>query len=158
MNYFFSVETVFIALRQGRIAIEYFEENAKNKSYAFKCHRKNDKAYPINAIAMNPVYETFASGGGDGTVHIWDSGKRKRISSLPTFQTSVSALSFRYNNIVCHFLNLCRDLFCLFLRSMDGLSLAVAESYAFEEGDIQHPEDRLYIRSLTESDVKVKQQ
>lgn len=38
--------------------MEYFDLDAKTQSrkYAFKCHRKDDKAYPINSIAFHPIH------------------------------------------------------------------------------------------------------
>lgn len=54
---------------EGRVAIEYFDnsETAQAKKFAFKCHRAKeggeDVAYPVNAIAFQPVYGTFATGG-----------------------------------------------------------------------------------------------
>ena len=57
---------------EGRVAVEYFDMNAdvQRKKYAFKCHRVRDDAmemiYPVNAIAFNANYNTFATGGSDG--------------------------------------------------------------------------------------------
>ena len=47
---------------QGRVGIEYFELNAEqqSKKYAFKCHRRGDVAYPINALAFHPVHGNIA--------------------------------------------------------------------------------------------------
>ena len=43
---------------EGRCALEYYEmsEESQSLKYAFKCHRKDDKAYPVNAIAFHPIY------------------------------------------------------------------------------------------------------
>lgn len=50
--------------------MEYFDmgEESQAKKYAFKCHRLSDDngkntIYPVNALAFNPVYGTFATGG-----------------------------------------------------------------------------------------------
>lgn len=40
------------------------QESQDNK-YAFKCHRKGDKVFPVNAMAFHPIYGTFATGGCD---------------------------------------------------------------------------------------------
>jgi cell cycle arrest protein BUB3 len=56
---------------EGRVGIEYLAElgrDATAKQFAFKCHRSGNMVYPVNAIAFHPVYGTFATGGGDGTV------------------------------------------------------------------------------------------
>ncbi|KAJ1556320.1 hypothetical protein HK405_002010, partial [Cladochytrium tenue] len=104
---------------EGRIAVEFFDESpeVQAKKYAFKCHREKqegiDTVYPVNAIAFHPVHGTFASGGGDGVVNMWDGNHRKRIKALPRYPTSIASLSF----------------------SCDGEYLAVASSYTYEEGE-----------------------
>jgi len=48
-----------------------------------QCHRRNeagvDVVFPVNAIAYNPTFGTFATGGGDGVVNFWDGGNKKRL-------------------------------------------------------------------------------
>lgn len=56
---------------------------------------------------------TFATGGGDGGVSIWDGKHKKRISMWTHYPTSVASLAF----------------------SADGHFLAVAASYTYEEGE-----------------------
>jgi cell cycle arrest protein BUB3 len=56
---------------------------------------------------------TFATGGGDGGISIWDGKNKKRITMWKTFPTSIASLSF----------------------SGDGQYLAVAASYTYEEGE-----------------------
>ena len=40
------------------MAVEYFDMDVKiqSRKYAFKCHRKDDKAYPVSSIAFHPVH------------------------------------------------------------------------------------------------------
>lgn len=40
--------------------------------------------YPVNAIAYHPVHGTFATGGGDGVVNIWDGNNKKRLFQVST--------------------------------------------------------------------------
>ena len=124
---------------EGRVAIEYVDENAAlalgRKKYAFKCHRVGETIYPVNSIAFHPTYGTFATGGCDGTVVIWDGLNKKRISSLPKFPTSIAAMVF----------------------SPDGSELAIASSYTFEEGERDHPRDELFVRKMLDSECKPKQ-
>jgi cell cycle arrest protein BUB3 len=62
----------------GRVAVEIVDPSpeAQAKRYAFRCHRSLeggvDTAHPVNAIAVHPVHATFATGGGDGHVYVWD--------------------------------------------------------------------------------------
>lgn len=137
---------------EGRVAIEYFNpsEEWQNLKYAFKCHRSTNTGvqtlYPVNTIAYHPKYVivveylylarfgTFATGGCDGIVNIWDGKNKKRIYQMQKLPSSVASLSF--NN--------------------DGTLLAIASSYTFEMGDMPHGPDELYIRSMAEADVKPK--
>ena len=122
---------------EGRVAIEYFDQDphVQERKYAFKCHRKGDIIYPVNAIAFHPVHGTFATGGCDGGVNIWDGVNRKRISALDSFPTSVASLAFNH----------------------DGSLLAIASSYTFEQGDVEHPPDEIFIHAVEPSEVRPKQ-
>ena len=67
-------------------------------------------------------------------MNIWDGKNKKRLCQLPSFPTSIASLSFNH----------------------DGTMLAVAASYTFEEGEKDHPPDQLYIRMISDSDVRPK--
>ncbi|KAJ4824990.1 hypothetical protein Tsubulata_014365 [Turnera subulata] len=125
---------------EGRVAMEFFDlsETSQAKKYAFKCHRKSeagkDIVYPVNAIAFHPVYGTFATGGCDGFVNVWDGNNKKRLYQYSKYPSSIAALSF----------------------SRDGRLLAVASSYTFEDGDKPHEPDAIFVRSVNEIEVKPK--
>lgn len=58
---------------EGRAAVEYFDQSPEfqQKKYAFKCHRIKPESggeiiHPVNAIAFNQSYNSFATGGSDG--------------------------------------------------------------------------------------------
>jgi len=104
---------------EGRIAVDWFDESeeAQKKKYAFKCHRlmENDVdvVYPVNALMFHPKHQmSFASGGGDGHVSLWDGSAKRRIRQYQRFPSSVAALAF----------------------SCDGNFLAVGVSPGFEDG------------------------
>ena len=67
--------------------------------------------YLINII--NKRFGTFASGGGDGNVYIWDGFNKKRLRKFTKYPTTISSLSF----------------------NSEGNLLAVSSSYTFEEGE-----------------------
>ncbi|CAE7660451.1 BUB3.1 [Symbiodinium microadriaticum] len=124
---------------EGRVGVEYLcPQSAEGlsaglSSYAFKCHRRGDVAYPVNAIAFHPVFGTFATGGGDGTVNVWDGDNKKKLCQLHQYPTSIASLAF----------------------SRDGSMLAIASSYTFEEGEKQSPpDDNVVLRRMDEVDVK----
>lgn len=104
---------------EGRIAVEYFDPSpaVQEKKYAFKCHRQTlddvDHVWPVNALAFHPTYNTFASGGSDATVSIWDHKVKKRLRQYPRYASPVAALAF----------------------SADGTRLAIGASYTWDEGE-----------------------
>ena len=118
---------------EGRVAVEYLDPSAEaqKKKYAFKCHRMKENGieniYPVNAISFHKDYNTFATGGSDGYVNIWDGYNKKRLcqfhrlvnKSLNDFKscstirypTSIASLAF----------------------AGDGSVLAIASSYMYEQ-------------------------
>ncbi|KAI9033172.1 mitotic checkpoint protein BUB3-like protein [Hyaloraphidium curvatum] len=125
---------------EGRVAVEFFDPDpeVQKRKYAFKCHRQTidgvDTVFPVNALAYHPIHGTFASGGGDGVVALWDGFNKKRLRQYPRYPSSIASLCF----------------------NADGTMLAVASSYTFEEGEKDHMPDSIYIRALTESETKPK--
>jgi len=129
-----------LASTEGRVAMEYFDPDEKTQArkYAFKCHRATvrgvDTVYPVNALAFHPVYGTFASGGCDGMVNVWDGQNKKRLCQFRKYPTSIASLAF----------------------NKDGTKLAIASSYTFEEGEKDHPVDEIFVRSVSDNEVKPK--
>ncbi|XP_020906748.1 mitotic checkpoint protein BUB3 [Exaiptasia diaphana] len=125
---------------EGRVAVEFFDPSpeVQKKKYAFKCHRIKEKdielIYPVNAIAFHNVHNTFATGGSDGFVNIWDGFNKKRLCQFHRYPTSISSLSF----------------------SHDGGLLAIASSYMYEEDEKDHPPDAVYIRHVSDAETKPK--
>jgi len=128
---------------EGRVAIEFFDPSPhiQKKKYAFKCHRKVDPVtkqstlYPVNCIAFHPVHGTFATGGCDGIINVWDGLNKKRICQYPPYPTSIASLSF--NNT--------------------GNRLAIASSYTFEQGEQQYPSaNAIFIRAIHDHEVQRK--
>ncbi|CAH2036286.1 unnamed protein product [Thlaspi arvense] len=98
---------------EGRVSMEFFD---------------------LSEAAQAKNYGTFATGGCDGFVNIWDGNNKKRLYQYSKYPTSIAALSF----------------------SRDGGLLAVASSYTFEEGDKPHEPDAIFVRSVNEIEVKPK--
>ena len=126
-----------IASIEGRVGVEYFEMPAK--SYSFKCHRKDESGqifvYPVNALAFHKKFGTFASGGSDCLVNVWDPENKKRLWKLRQYPSPVCSLSF----------------------NKEGSQLAIACSYLFEQGDApSQPPTKLYIREVQDTDVMPK--
>lgn len=89
-----SGEGFAIGTVEGRVGVEFFED--ESRKFAFKCHRKSkptaDIVYPVNAIAYRPSLSTFFTGGGDGTIALWDQDAKKRLKLYPSFYQPVQAL------------------------------------------------------------------
>lgn len=136
---------------EGRVAVEWFEDSPESQArkYAFKCHRQaapadengggggGDTVYPVNALAFHPVYGTFASAGGDGTVALWDAEAKRRMKQYQKFPDSVAAVAF----------------------SADGKYLAIGVCPGFETGAEDYSgEDKtkIFIRELGETEAKGK--
>jgi cell cycle arrest protein BUB3 len=131
---------------EGRVAVEWFDPSPESQArkYAFRCHRQpapeNDGTeivYPVNALAFHPVHGTFASGGGDGVVALWDAVAKRRIRQYQNYSLSIAALAF----------------------SSNGKYLAVGVCPGFENGQEDYTGEgatKVYIRELSETDAKGK--
>jgi cell cycle arrest protein BUB3 len=130
---------------EGRVAVEWFEDTAESQArkYAFKCHRQADPegdgdiVYPVNALTFHPVHGTFASGGGDGTVALWDAEAKRRLKQYQKFPNNVAALAF----------------------SCDGKYLAIGTCPGFETGQEDYTgagQTAIVIRELGENEAKGK--
>ncbi|KAI1498676.1 WD40-repeat-containing domain protein [Biscogniauxia marginata] len=135
---------------EGRVAVEWFDASAESQArkYAFKCHRQaaaasegggatTDVVYPVNALAFHPAFGTFASGGGDATVALWDAEAKRRMKVYQKFPDSVAALAF----------------------SADGRHLAVGVCPGFETGMEDYEGQgraRVLIRELGEAEALPK--
>eukprot|EP01137_Pigoraptor_chileana_P014153 Opistho-2@68450 len=124
---------------EGRVAVEFLDPSPEiqKRKYAFKCHRKADAngvqtIYPVNSIAFHPIHGTFATGGSDGIVNVWDAVNKKRLCQFHQYPASIASLSF----------------------SADGSMLAIASSYTFEEGEKDHAPDSIIIRMVTPAETK----
>ncbi|KAJ1972051.1 mitotic spindle checkpoint protein Bub3, partial [Dimargaris verticillata] len=106
--------------------------------YAFKCHRQVvqsvDVVYPVNAVAFHPIHGTFATGGSDGVVNIWDGLNKKRLRQYAKYPSSIASLAF----------------------SANGQWLAVASSYTFDEGEKERAPEAIYLRTLGENEARPK--
>ncbi|RCI10408.1 hypothetical protein L249_4355 [Ophiocordyceps polyrhachis-furcata BCC 54312] len=130
---------------EGRVAVEWFEDTDESQArkFAFKCHRQpapdgdGDIVYPVNALAFHAVHGTFASGGGDGTVALWDAVAKRRLKQYQKFPNSVAALCF----------------------SNDGKYLAVGVCPGFESEQDDYTgagQTSVFVRELGDNEAKGK--
>ncbi|KAF2121381.1 WD40-repeat-containing domain protein [Lophiotrema nucula] len=127
---------------EGRVAVEWFDpsDESQSRKYAFKCHRQNqdgqDVVYPVHALAFHPVHGTFASGGGDGVVALWDGVAKRRIRQYQKFPASVASIDF----------------------SSNGKFVAIGVSPSFENGmeDLPDGTIKVFVRQLSDSEAMGK--
>lgn len=136
---------------EGRVAVEWFDADKAGDTYAFKCHRQTatqqgedgaeqevDIVYPVNALTFNKVHGTFATGGGDGVITVWDAQTKRRVKQYPRQASSVAALDF----------------------SPDSKYIAIGVSPGFEDGTEEGETDQslvqVVVRELAENEVKAK--
>lgn len=136
---------------EGRCGVEWFDEDAQEKNFAFKCHREKttvqdengeatevDIIYPVNALAFHPVLGSFVTGGGDGVAAIWDPQTKRRIKQYEKRVASIAAMD----------------------TSADGKYLAIAISPGFEDGkEAEEPDPaqiQVLVRALDENEAKPK--
>ena len=110
----------------------------QKKKYAFKCHRvKQDgveNIYPVNAISFHNTHNTFATGGSDGFVNIWDPFNKKRLCQFHRYPTDIASLSF----------------------NKEGTMIAIAASPVVVEEGKEKAKDVIYIRHTTDSETQPK--
>ncbi len=117
---------------EGRCALEYVDTASvelQKKKYTFKCHRTSDTnmVTPVNAVAYHPIKGTFATGGSDGSVCVWDGARRKRQLHVPALPQPVAALAF----------------------NSDGSALAIASSHTFEGSEAgNRAANDIYVRIM----------
>ncbi len=145
--------------------MEFFDSNPEiqKKKYAFKCHRVKENGieniFPVNAIAFQKQYGTFATGGSDAFVNMWDGANKKRLCQFHqlviqrkiVFQIIKSSFVFRYPAGITSL-----------AFSSEGNMLAIASSYNYEYGaDIQlAPNDvtknNIFVRRVSDLETKPK--
>ncbi|KDR15933.1 Mitotic checkpoint protein BUB3 [Zootermopsis nevadensis] len=127
---------------EGRVAVEYLDTSpdVQKRKYAFKCHRIKENGieniYPVNAISFHTGYNTFATGGSDGYVNIWDGFNKKRLCQFHRYNASISSLCFSHDGTV--------------------LAIACCYMYELETPPENMPEDSVFIRYVTDQETKPK--
>lgn len=127
---------------EGRVAIEFYDYNevSEKRKFVFKCHRHTDEntlvqtIFPVNCATYHPNFGTFATGGCDGFVNVWDATNKKRICQFPQFQDSISSIDF----------------------NLDGKLLAIAVSYTWEQGERDRTIEKITIRKVKDLEVQPK--
>ncbi|CAH9083142.1 unnamed protein product [Cuscuta epithymum] len=130
-----SSEGFVVGSVDGRVALEYICESDMDKGYAFRCYPKGTDgrryAVAVNDIAFSPLSSgSFVTGDNEGYVIIWDAWHKKRLFELPRHPNSIASLAYNH----------------------DGLLLAVASSYSYQEANESEEPPQIYIHKVTNSE------
>ncbi|CAJ1953443.1 unnamed protein product [Cylindrotheca closterium] len=122
---------------EGRVGIQYVQKVGNKDHFAFKCHRKDNNAFSVNAIAFNNQYGTFATCGADGVVNFWDKDNKQRLKGFNPIQRSIPCAAF----------------------NAQGNLFAYASSYDWSKGSGYHTPgspNEIYIHYTPENEIKPK--
>ena len=121
---------------EGRVGIHYLQKVPNKDSFAFKCHRQDTNAFPVNAISFHP-FGTFATVGGDGVVNFWDKDNKQRLKGFQPIDRPISCANF----------------------NTQGNMFAYASSYDWSKGSSFYApgsQNDIYIHYTPEDEVKPK--
>ena len=125
---------------EGRVAVEFLDTDpeTQKKKYAFKCHRLKEAGvehiYPVNAISFHSSHGTFATGGSDGFVNIWDPFNKKRLCQFHRYPSDIASLAF----------------------NVDGTMIAIAVSNLWLQEGKEKAKDGIFIRHVTDQETQPK--
>mmetsp|Transcript_18627 Transcript_18627/g.46109 ORF Transcript_18627/g.46109 Transcript_18627/m.46109 type:complete len:350 (-) Transcript_18627:46-1095(-) len=122
---------------EGRVGIQYVQKVGNKDHFAFKCHRKDNNAFSVNAIAFQNQYGTFATCGADGVVNFWDKDNKQRLKGFNPIQRSIPCAAF----------------------NAQGNLFAYASSYDWSKGSGYHSPgspNEIYIHYTPDNEIKPK--
>ena len=123
---------------EGRVAIQYIQDNDPRESYAFKYHRDSRRyIYSVNAMSFHPGYGTFVTAGSDGMIACWDKDSKQRLKEYKKNFNSISATAFNAN----------------------GAFLAYAVSYDWSEGAASYNQNEgsaIFIHQMTDTEIAAR--
>jgi cell cycle arrest protein BUB3 len=121
----------------GRIAIEYLGDlrhQAQRFSFSTARHDGSQPVtlFPVNALCFHPVTGVLTSGSCNGNIAFWDLTRKRKLAELQSpFGVSVAGLDY----------------------SADGALLAAAFAYTWDQGEVEHPPDRLLLHAPSEQSI-----
>ncbi|KAF9897818.1 hypothetical protein BX616_004935 [Lobosporangium transversale] len=129
---------------EGRVAIEYIEDQHRGKSYTFRCHRQGSirepqNIYSVNSINWHPIHQrVFTTAGSDGVFSFWDRDGKMKLKAFPPVQGPISSTAF----------------------NRTGTIFAYAVSYEWNKGYAgarQQTQNKIMIHPIDESEMKLFQ-
>lgn len=88
-----------LGLIEGRCSMKKINLDTMKveNDFTFKCHRDNNSASALNAIAFNQAHGTFATGGSDNSFIYWDKVAKQRLKSYTSLSAPITAMDFKYD-------------------------------------------------------------
>jgi cell cycle arrest protein BUB3 len=124
----------------GRIAIEYLGDlrrQAQRFSFSTTRHDSSQSVtlFPVNALCFHPATGVLTSGSCSGNIAFWDLTRKRKLAELQSpFGVAVAGLDY----------------------SGDGALLAAAFAYTWDQGEVEHPPDRLLLHEPSEQSVSAQ--
>jgi len=117
----------------GRVSVRYMDESSvPSKNFTFKCHRVNDKIFPVNCLDFHPIHKTFLTAGSDGAFTYWDKDKKQKVKTFTALNAPITAARF----------------------SKDGKIMAYAAAYDWHKGHKHVPAGqsaKLFLRDASDA-------
>jgi mRNA export factor len=95
-------KSVVMGMIEGRCIVKNVSlEPTVNVSqdFTFRCHR-DTLAHSLNSVAYNPMYGSFATGGSDGQILLWDRQAKQRLKCYASLGGPVTAMDFKPDSTV----------------------------------------------------------
>jgi len=131
---------------EGRVSMQYVEDNRASSNYSFRCHRRDQApnvkdtslVYSVNDIDFHPqATSAFSTAGSDGVVSFWDRDARVRLKTFDPAPAPISCSCF----------------------NPQGTLFAYAVSYDWHKGHtgyVPNQPNKVMIHSVKEDDIKKK--
>jgi mRNA export factor len=115
-------------------------------NYTFKAHRDKN-IYPVNTLAFNNVFGTFASAGGDGRLYLWDKDARMKLKGFPEARTLSANKNYPATTVL-------PIVDCAF--SAQGNIIAVAFGYDWAKGVAEYEDfqNEIHIHVLSKEEIE----
>jgi mRNA export factor len=79
---------------EGRVAMHAIEQSqTRELNFAFKCHRVKSNIFAVNDLSFSK-YGSFATVGGDGSVHYWCKESRTRLKQFKRANLPLTCCGF----------------------------------------------------------------
>jgi|EP01049_Picozoa_sp_SAG25_P005768 mRNA export factor len=108
---------------EGKVGVQYFQEQGQKKHFSFRCHRSEPGAgstpqdvYSVNCICFNNKYGTFATCGSDGVYNFWDKQNKQRLKQFKKMPQPITCATFSHDSSIFAYAS-CYD----WHKGMDGV-------------------------------------